>query len=133
MELRRFWWWVVLVLVQFGINGCFGCWDQERIALLQLKASMINYTDHDYYNYFTSWDSADQESDCCDWERVKCNITTGRVIQLHLNVTTYDWYLNASLFLPFEELQCLYLVYNYIPGWVPNRSEERRVGKECRP
>jgi hypothetical protein len=81
MELGRFWWWVVLVLVQFGINGCFGCWEQERTALLQLEASMINYTD-EYSNYFTSWDSANKESDCCDWERVKCNITTGRVIGL---------------------------------------------------
>ena len=129
MELRRFWWWVVLVLVQFGINGCFGCWDQERTALLQLKASMINYIVDDYmdvdFNHFTSWDSANKESDCCDWERVKCNITTGRVIQLHLNYTTAywkPWYLNASLFLPFEELQCLNLFYNHIPGWVPNEG-----------
>ena len=122
MELRRFWWWVVLVLVQFGINGCFGCWEQERIALLQLKASMINKESGYIPSWITSWDSANKESDCCDWERVKCNITTRRVIQLHLNVITYDWYLNASLFLPFEELQCLYLVYNYIPGWVPNEG-----------
>ena len=128
MELGRFWW-VVLVLVQFGINGCFGCWEQERIALLQIKASMINYAvyaDKDS-EYFTSWDSANKESDCCDWERVKCNITTGRVIQLHLNYTIgywkqSDWYLNASLFLPFEELQCLYLVGNDIPGWLPNEG-----------
>ena len=126
MELRRFWWWVVLVLVQFGFNGCFGCCEQERIALLQLKASVINYTDHEIYNYFTSWDSADKESDCCDWERVKCNITTGRVIQLYLtSMISFDgehWYLNASLFLPFEELQCLYLDGNDIPGWLPNEG-----------
>ena len=82
MELGHFWWWVVLVLLQFGINGCFGCWEQERIALLQLKASIINYAvyaDKDS-KYFTSCDSANKESDCYDWERVKCNITTGRVI-----------------------------------------------------
>ena len=127
MELGRFWW-VVLVLVQFGINGCFGCWEQERIALLQLKASMINYADLEYSNSFTftSWDSANKESDCCDWERVKCNITTGRVIQLHLNYTiSFDgehWYLNASLFLPFEELYYLDLSLNWIPGWVPNEG-----------
>ena len=60
MELGRFWWWVVLVFFQFGINGCFGCWEQERTALLQIKASMINYT---YANSFTSWDSANKESD----------------------------------------------------------------------
>ena len=128
MELRRFWWWVVLVLVQFGINGCFGCWDQERTALLQLKASMFNYTyDLKYHDFndFTSWDSANKESDCCDWERVKCNITTGRVIQLDLNeAISYwkYWYLNASLFLPFEELHYLTLSLNSIPGWLPNEG-----------
>ena len=51
---------VVSVFFQFGINGCFGCWEQERTALLQIKASMINYT---YANSFTSWDSANKESD----------------------------------------------------------------------
>ena len=132
MELRRFWWWVVLVLVQFGINGCFGCLEQERIALLQLKASMINYTtEYSEYSdssvYFTSWDSANKESDCCDWERVNCSITTGRVIQLNLNNTfspyaEHYWYLNASLFLPFEELQYLNLYANWIPGWLPNEG-----------
>ena len=130
MELGRFWW-VVLVLVQFGINGCFGCWEQERIALLQLKASMINYADHGYSKYFTSWDSANKESDCCDWERVKCNITTKRVIQLALYDTIYPyeehfWSLNASLFLPFEELQYLDLSYNWIPGWVPNEGNIKK-------
>uniref|UniRef100_A0A7N2LC59 Leucine-rich repeat-containing N-terminal plant-type domain-containing protein n=1 Tax=Quercus lobata TaxID=97700 RepID=A0A7N2LC59_QUELO len=131
MELGRFWWWpVVLVLVHFGMNGCFGCWEQERIALLQYKVSTVNYTDK---YFFTPWDSADKESDCCEWERVKCNITTGRVIQLALNLTiSYwsresggGWYFNASLFLPFEELQYLDLSENGIRGWVPNEGFER--------
>ncbi|XP_050284164.1 receptor-like protein 15 isoform X2 [Quercus robur] len=131
MELGRFWWWpVVLVLVHFGMNGCFGCWEQERIALLQYKVSIVNYTDK--YS-FTPWDSADKESDCCEWERVKCNITTGRVIQLALNLTiSYwsresggGWYFNASLFLSFEELQYLDLSENGIREWVPNEGFER--------
>ena len=132
--LGRYWWWpVVLVLVHFGMNGCFGCWEQEKIALLELKASTVNYTD-EYYDtdeyYFLHWDSADKESDCCEWKRVKCNITTGRVIQLTLNNTMFyssresngGWYFNASLFLPFEDLQYLDLSKNYIGGWVPNEG-----------
>ena len=112
MELGRYQWWpVVLLLVHLGMNRCFGCWEKERIALLQYKAS-INYTD-DYH--VTPWDSADKESDCCEWEGVKCNITTGCVIQLALNSMISYWsgeseggpYFNASLFLPFEELQYL--------------------------
>ena len=126
--LRRYWWWpVVLVLVHFGMNGCFGCWEQERIALLQLKASI----DHASELFeFSLWDSANKASDCCEWERVKCNITTGRVIQLTLNITFGSWsrddrghwYFNASMFLPFEELQHLDLSYNSIPGWFPNEG-----------
>ena len=47
--LGRYWWWpVVLVLVHFGMNGCFGCWEKERIALLQLEASIVNYA-NEYY------------------------------------------------------------------------------------
>ena len=128
MELGRYSWWpVVLVLVHFGMNGCLGCWEKERIALLELKASTVNSI-NEYY--FSHWDSADKESDCCEWEKVKCNITTGRVIQLTLYDTmSYSsreseggWYFNASLFLPFEELQYLDLSENSICGWVPNEG-----------
>ena len=123
MELGRFWWWVVLILVQLGMNGCFGCWEQEKAALLQLKASMNFTADIDPLR---TWNSTNKNSDCCDWERVKCDNTTGRVIQLDLNYTINwsreDWCLNASLFLPFEELQYLYLVDNQISRWVPNEG-----------
>ena len=131
--LGRYWWWpVVLVLVHFGMNGCFGCWEQERIALLQYKASTVSYTDE---SHFTPWDSADKESDCCEWKRVKCNLTTGRVIELTLRFSMRDsggWYFNASLFLPFEELQYLDFGENFIRGWVPNEGIKvyilRKVG-----
>nr|POE93887.1 mdis1-interacting receptor like kinase 2 [Quercus suber] len=111
------------------MNGCFGCWEQERIALLQYKASTVNYTD-EYHS--TPWGSADKESDCCEWKGVKCSLTTGRVIKLALNSTIYwsgesggGWYFNASLFLPFEDLQYLDLSWNYIPGWVSNEGFKR--------
>ena len=129
MELGRFWWWsvVVLFLVHFGVNVFFGCWEQERIALLQYKASIINNADE---YYFPSWEPSNKESDCCEWERVKCNITTGSVIELALNsMISYwsgesggGWYFNASLFLPFEELQYFDLSDNSIPRWVPNEG-----------
>ncbi|KAL4601218.1 hypothetical protein ACB092_11G257200 [Castanea dentata] len=126
--LGRYWWWpVVLVLVHVGMNGCFGCWEQERIALLQFKASIVNYADE---YYLPHWDLGNKESDCCEWERVKCNMTTGRVIQLTLNnMMSYSsresgggWYFNASLLLPFEALQYLDLSANLIYGWVPNEE-----------
>ena len=126
--LGRYWWWpVVLILVHFSMNECFGCWEQERIALLHFEASLVNYANE---NYFPFWDLGNKESDCCEWEKVKCNITTGRVIQLSLNTilgtwSSKDrgrWYLNASMFLPFEELQYLALNENSIPGWIPNEG-----------
>ena len=112
-----------LVVGQLGMKGCFGCWEHERVALLQLKASINSTADIDY---LPTWNSTHKKSDCCDWEGVKCDNTTGRVIQLDLNYTINwsreDWCLNASLFLPFEELQYLYLVDNQISRWVPNEG-----------
>jgi len=47
------------------------------------------------------------------WERITCNSSTGRVTELYLgrvrNQELGDWYLNASLFLPFQQLNGLYL------------------------
>ncbi|XP_022751582.1 LRR receptor-like serine/threonine-protein kinase GSO2, partial [Durio zibethinus] len=81
-----------------------------------------------------------QSSNCCEWDRVECNTSTGRVMRLFLNHTftkeawddlsyvyyddtwSDDWYLNASLFLPFEELNSLYLRGNSIAGCVYNEE-----------
>ncbi|KAK7854286.1 hypothetical protein CFP56_032828 [Quercus suber] len=43
------------------MNGCFGCWEQVRIALLELKASTFNYA-NEYY--FPHWDSGNKKNDC---------------------------------------------------------------------
>ncbi|KAB1222683.1 LRR receptor-like serine/threonine-protein kinase GSO2 [Morella rubra] len=127
MELKRFWWWFMLVLFSLCINGCFGCLEEERIALLQLKAS-INYPNG---SSLSGWDeSANKLSDCCQWEGVECNNTTRHVIRLDLSFlmeypTQKDRYLNASLFLPFHKLNYLDLSDNGISGWVPNEGFNR--------
>ncbi|KAA8535208.1 hypothetical protein F0562_030211 [Nyssa sinensis] len=123
------WWWMALVWVGIQINGCGGCWEQERFALLQLKTS-VNYPNG---TSLPSWE--DTESDCCHWERVVCNITTQRVIKLFLNDTMgyygmENWYFNASLFLPFKELRELDLTWNGLAGWVTNEGFDRLVGLE---
>nr|XP_023880849.1 receptor-like protein EIX2 [Quercus suber] len=108
------------------MNGCFGCWEQEKAALLQLKSSINSTAGIDYLQ---TWNSTNKTSDCCDWERVKFDNTTGRTIQLDLNWiiswSREDWCLNASLFLLFEELQYLDLEGNWISRWVPNEGFER--------
>ncbi|KAL7250112.1 hypothetical protein ACSBR1_012168 [Camellia fascicularis] len=119
IEMRLVWLWVMLLVLA---RECCGCLEHERVALLQLKASSIN---HQVKYILPTWVNAwegETTTDCCKWERVKCNTTTGRVIQLSLNSVENhwklrDWYLNASMFLPFEELESLDLSYNGLAGY----------------
>ncbi|KAG2667115.1 hypothetical protein I3760_15G096600 [Carya illinoinensis] len=126
MEFEVFGWWLLLAAF-FQLSSIHGCLREERVALLQFKASL-----NSSYDYLTSWDSSQEESNCCDWARVECDNTTGHVIKLHLfhlrdfsNIDLEVWYLNASLFLPFQELKYLDLHGNGISGWVPNEGFER--------
>ncbi|KAI9401095.1 hypothetical protein POPTR_001G064600v4 [Populus trichocarpa] len=80
-----------------------GCLEEERIALLHLKDS-LNYPNG---TSLPSWRIA--HANCCDWEHITCNSST-------------DWYLNASLFLPFQQLNGVYLYGNRIAGWVENKG-----------
>jgi hypothetical protein len=99
-----------------------GCLEEERIALLHLKDS-LNYPNG---TSLPSWMKAD--ANCCDWdwERIWCNSSTGRVTMLLLGSTRNeelgDWYLNASLFLPFQQLNYLYLGNNSIAGWATKKG-----------
>jgi len=97
-----------------------GCLEEERIALLHLKDS-LNYPNG---TSLPSWRIA--HANCCDWERITCNSSTGRVTVLLLgsvrNEELGDWYFNASLFLPFQQLKGLALWGNRIAGWVENRG-----------
>ncbi|GMI81182.1 receptor like protein 13 [Hibiscus trionum] len=126
---------------------CEGCLEEERVALSRLKPFfpfMYYYTTEvggprsDYYFEGEYYGSVEEKEspfvDCCKWERVECNPTTGRLTHLFLNLsyTDYDyeyntrsWYLNASLFLPFEELQFLSLSGNGIAGCVADQGFEK--------
>ncbi|TYG78120.1 hypothetical protein ES288_D02G032200v1 [Gossypium darwinii] len=121
----------VMLLVLEGCRWCTtdACLEHERIALLHLKP-FFNYD-----NQLKSWVEV-KGSDCCKWERVECNTTTRRLIQLSLNSTRWfdsmgyktdnrnlnAWYLNTSMFLPFEELKSLYLRGNAISGNLENEG-----------
>uniref|UniRef100_A0A2C9UMV0 Leucine-rich repeat-containing N-terminal plant-type domain-containing protein n=1 Tax=Manihot esculenta TaxID=3983 RepID=A0A2C9UMV0_MANES len=132
---------MIMVLLLQGIWCSADCWETERTALLQLQ-SHLNYSlQHDrylsFYYYFYSdstlsfYDSS-MEIDvikCCDWERVRCSATTGRVIQLNLeNIKDFFaemWYLNASLFLSFKHLNYLDLSENNIAGCLKNEGFQK--------
>ncbi|GLT90600.1 hypothetical protein SLE2022_085230 [Rubroshorea leprosula] len=115
--------WLYVVLTLFLLEGmwCQGCLEQERIALLQLKS---------FFNDprgLRNWGRGKENSDCCRWERVECNASSGRVIKLDLDYVDgwFNSYLNASLFLPFEELKSLSLADNGINGFIENEGFKR--------
>ncbi|KAB5514265.1 hypothetical protein DKX38_028171 [Salix brachista] len=111
---------VIMMVVSLQVWLPLGCVEEERTALLQLKDS-LNYPNG---TSLPSWRKGDAR--CCDWERVVCSNSTVRVTELDLyrvrNGELGDWYLNASLFLPFQELISLDLWDNQIAGWVENKG-----------
>nr|GMC69037.1 LRR receptor-like serine/threonine-protein kinase GSO2 [Ipomoea batatas] len=71
--------------------GCLGCLEEERIALLHVKTHIMNNT---YRNSLVSW------------------VEGKRRVE--------NWYINATVFLPFKHLNYLYLSENNIAGVVEN-------------
>ncbi|KAG7944285.1 hypothetical protein I3843_15G092100 [Carya illinoinensis] len=124
MEFGIFLWWLMLAAL-FQLSSIHGCLREEREALLRFKASM-----NSSYDIFTSWNSSQEGRNCCNWERVLCDNTTGHVIKLHLDgvFPSENLYLNASLFIPFQELKYLNLSSNEISRWAPNEGFERLSG-----
>ncbi|XP_042485591.1 receptor-like protein 15 isoform X1 [Macadamia integrifolia] len=135
---------LVLLLLRFQHCCCLGCLEEERIALLEFKASCDWSAFRSTGDCLPSWVDAERgsnSSDCCSWERVECNVTTGRVIQLSLSDIggtvdadgiLYGSYsvcdLNVTIFSIFKELQHLNLSYNLFDGWVKNEGFERLGG-----
>ncbi|KAJ6863438.1 hypothetical protein NC652_040094 [Populus alba x Populus x berolinensis] len=105
-----------------------GCLEEERIALLQIKTSFVDQS-NDISPPLSYWG---EDALCCSWEGVTCsNSTTRRVVEISLfhargwYRSAGDWYLNASIFLPFQELNVLDLRGNGIAGCVANEGFER--------
>ncbi|KAL2570852.1 hypothetical protein AAZV13_18G215600 [Glycine max] len=97
--------WLILVLLE--AMCCEGCWKEERDALLVLNSGFSL-----------------EGPDCCQWEGVKCNSSTGRLTQLILR-TDIAWlpepYINYSHFVVFKDLNNLDLSWNAISGCVGNQ------------
>ncbi|KAK3213100.1 hypothetical protein Dsin_017806 [Dipteronia sinensis] len=115
---------LVLIIVSLESRWSEGCLEQERFALLHLKPFFNTLHDLD------SWVEGDHNnSDCCQWDWLECNHTTGKVISLDLYGTRDEemgeWYLNASLFSPFQQLHTLYLGGNSIAGCVKNHGFDK--------
>ena len=139
--------WGLIVLVH--LHGHRGCFEEERMGLLEIKEEFVRSTPNKTITYFLhspprvnilpSWVD-DQKSECCEWERVTCNSTTGHVTHLSLhNIWEFDiepddyfsysfylknivWLLNVSLFESFKELRSLDLSINAIGGWIEHKG-----------
>jgi len=107
----------VVVLIQGW--RCHGCLEEERVALLQIKDA-FSYPNGSFPH---SWG---RDANCCEWKQVQCNSTTLRVVKIDLSFSRGwelgDWLLNASLFLPFPELNALNLYGNRIAGCLENEG-----------
>ena len=107
------------------------CIEEERKALLEIKASYIKTYDSKIDHFLPTWVDYDTSTpgdgggNCCDWERVSCNTSTGHVTDLSLyklrglDISYMDggnksWPLNFSLFLHFKELRSLNLSYDFL-------------------
>ena len=89
----------LLTLVGDWYGRCYGCLEEERIGLLEIKA-LTNPNSI----YMRDW--VEYSSNCCEWYGIECDKTQRRVIRLSLRVardqSLGDWVLNASLLLPFN-------------------------------
>ncbi|GAY62756.1 hypothetical protein CUMW_220310 [Citrus unshiu] len=125
--------WIIVLMNE--MHGYRACLETERTALLEIKSFFISISDIRYDDQILpSWVSEDDgmPSDCCDnWEGVKCNATTRRVMQLSLHHTQRLNYfertsaslpINMSLLHPFEELQSLDLSDNWFTGICEKRA-----------
>ncbi|XP_048591752.1 receptor-like protein 15 [Brassica napus] len=116
--LKQYLIWVMILLLG-QLHGYKSCILKERNALLDLKIFLISTTEEGQSEpVLPSWTN-DTTSDCCQWERVKCNSTSGRVLKLStrgLNLKESSL-LNLSLLHPFEEVQILDLSESKFGGF----------------
>ncbi|XP_033128101.1 receptor-like protein 15 isoform X2 [Brassica rapa] len=114
---------LIWVMVVFGqIREHQSCIEKERKGLLELKTSLLLSAGDkilaSFEDSFDTW-SNNTVSDCCKWERVKCNRTTRRVLGLSLHELQFidSPLLNLSLLYPFEELKSLNLSVRWSSGF----------------
>ncbi|PKI32165.1 hypothetical protein CRG98_047444, partial [Punica granatum] len=123
---------LLFILLGFCGSGRLSsaCIEPERIGLMKLKAA-FNVPNGSADPWWR-----DDKGDCCKWEGVWCNNVSMRVTMLLLNDTQDSrlgpWSLNASLFLPFEELEVLDVGFNQLTGFTETLRLKRLQVLELR-
>ncbi|WVZ06160.1 hypothetical protein V8G54_019506 [Vigna mungo] len=85
----------------FSVTVCEGCWKEEREALWGLNAR---------FGFPLSWQW--EGTNCCEWEGVECNSSTGRVAKLDLlsvGFISSDWEVSYADLVVFKDLKSLSL------------------------
>ncbi|KAK3032233.1 hypothetical protein RJ639_035526 [Escallonia herrerae] len=117
--------WVILAM---AMSRCHGCLEAERLALLQIKASI----NHPNGTSLPGWKD-DYTGNCCDWPGVVCHKATRFVVELQLinerQNKLGDWCLNVSLFRPFESLAYLRLDMNQLVICNDDEGVENQLSK----
>ncbi|KAH0929823.1 hypothetical protein HID58_015550, partial [Brassica napus] len=94
------------------LHGSISCIEKERKALLELKKHLISLSvEWGYDTVQPTWTN-DTKSDCCLWEGLECNRTSGRVIGISIGDMMFENFsspLNISLLQPFEDIRRLSL------------------------
>ncbi|CAA7043227.1 unnamed protein product [Microthlaspi erraticum] len=98
--------WVMLLLGQ--LHGYKSCIKKEREALLELKNYIASISKEYPDSIFPAWTN-DTKSDCCRWEEITCNRTSGRVTEIAFGTLNLEesLLLNLSLLHPFEDVRIL--------------------------
>ncbi|XP_028782556.1 receptor-like protein 15 [Neltuma alba] len=91
MEVKRWVLWVMSFVVLAQILGIKCCVREEREALLNLKAYVLDVYHNDplVEKRLSSWVTDDPNSDCCRWDRVTCHVSSGRVSEISLQALNY--------------------------------------------
>ncbi|CAH8359173.1 unnamed protein product [Eruca vesicaria subsp. sativa] len=119
--------WMILILGQ--LHGYKSCVEKERKALLELKQYLISREEE--FDYVLPTWTYDTESDCCIWERVKCNRTSKRVTEISFGelYLKENSLLNLSLLHPFEDVRSLNLSWNGFNGLFDDVEGYKSLGR----
>ncbi|KAM4068884.1 hypothetical protein ACB094_12G046000 [Castanea mollissima] len=110
------------------------CIEGERQALLEFKKGLV-----DDYGRLSSWQSRDENKNCCNWEGVRCSNLTGHVLELHLSALSNDGsgkkpfggMISSSLlelpYLTFLDLSCNNFNQSYMPKFIGSLSNLKHL------
>lgn len=114
---------LILVLLIVASSACevMGCHDEERRALLEIKASM-NYHDGMVLQDW-GYSTTKVGDDCCQWRGIACDPHTARVVKIDLLGERWtsgkSWRPNLTMLAGFEHLEMLNLALNKMGGSIP--------------